>query len=92
MAEGVLALSKDSTLPKAEAPFDSLERVRFQPEAIWCVKLSDRITNLRGSSTSWSKSRIKRYRVEAQQIHDQLGSAHAVLAARLVRAIERYPH
>jgi (p)ppGpp synthase/HD superfamily hydrolase len=70
---------------------DSLERIKCQSEAIWCVKLSDRITNLRGAPTSWSKSRIERYRVEAQQIHDQLGSAHAVLAARLARAIERYP-
>jgi (p)ppGpp synthase/HD superfamily hydrolase len=92
VAEGVLALSKDPALPKADAMLDSLERIKLQPKAIWCVRLSDRITNLRGAPAHWSKSRVERYKVEGQRIHEQLGSAHAVLAAQLASAIERYPH
>ncbi|SEK02084.1 HD domain-containing protein [Sphingobium sp. AP50] len=91
VADGVSALSKNLALPKAEAMADSLARIGLQPSAIWCVKLADRITNLRGAPSHWSTGKIEAYRNEAGIIHDQLGPAHAILADRLRRAIARYP-
>src|SRR5262245_9451528 len=46
VASGVLALTKDAKLPKAERMADSLRRIREQPREVWMVKLADRITNL----------------------------------------------
>ena len=52
VADGVLALTKDATLPKAGQMADSLHRIRQQPPEISMVKLADRITNLQASTTS----------------------------------------
>lgn len=91
VADGVQALSKDVTLPKAERMADSLERIRRQPPEIWMVKLADRITNLQPPPRSWSTPKIAAYRAEAQQILDALGSASPTLAARLQQKIVAYP-
>ena len=46
VANGVLALSKDLTVPKNLRMEDSLCRIRQQPPEVWTVKMADRITNL----------------------------------------------
>lgn len=91
VADGVQALSKAENLPKADAMEDSLARILLQPQAIWYVKLADRICNLRGAPSHWKPERIERYRVEARLILDRLGSAHRYLAVRLAAHIDRYP-
>jgi (p)ppGpp synthase/HD superfamily hydrolase len=91
VADGVQALSKDPALPKAEAMIDSLARIRAQPAAIWCVKLADRISNLRGAPAHWSGARIEAYREEAKRIHAGLAPAHTLLGARLAEKIVAYP-
>lgn len=91
VADGVQALSKQPGLPKDQAMADSLERIRQQPPAVWCVKLADRITNLHGVPGHWSADKIERYRGEARQILAALGSAHAGLALRLEQLIAAYP-
>lgn len=91
VADGVAALSKNPALPKAQAMADSLDRILLQPAAVWCVKLADRISNLRGAPPSWSTGRIEAYRAEARHILAMLGGANATLAARLARKIEIYP-
>ncbi len=88
--EGVQALSKDSRLPKAEQMRDSLLRIRQQPASIWMVKLADRITNLQAPPADWSVAKCRKYREEAQLIHQMLGSASPTLAARLLAHIESY--
>jgi (p)ppGpp synthase/HD superfamily hydrolase len=90
VANGVLALSKNSELSKSEAMADSLRRIREQPQEVWCVKLADRISNLNGAPPHWSAEKRATYRVEAQQILDALGSAHAGLAQRLAAKILAY--
>ena len=40
VADGVLALSKDTRIPKSETMADSLERIRKQPFSVWCGKLA----------------------------------------------------
>lgn len=91
VADGVAALSKVPHMPKAAAMADSLARIRQQPQAVWCVKLADRISNLQAPPAYWSAEKIDTYRGEAQLILDELGAAHAALAQRLRAKIAAYP-
>lgn len=91
VADGVQALSKDPALVSSAAMADSLKRIRLQRPAIWCVKLADRISNLRKPPTHWSAEKVAAYRGEAREILDALGSAHHVLSGRLAAKIEAYP-
>lgn len=88
---GVEALSKDPSLAKSPAMADSLERIRKQPRAVWCVKMADRITNLAPPPAHWSQDKIAAYRDEARTIFVALRDAHAVLAERLEQKILLYP-
>ena len=90
VADGVLALSKNSELPKSERMIDSLARIRLQPKEIWMVKLSDRITNLQPPPKHWDSAKIKNYRDEAILILESLGSANEFLAERLESKISDY--
>ncbi len=91
VASGVLALTKDKTLPtKLEQMQDSLDRIRREPKEIWLVKLADRITNLQSPPSSWTKEKIVYYRDEAKLIHQNLGKAHPLLSKRLERKILYY--
>ncbi len=91
VAAGVDALTKRATLPKHDAMIDSLDRIRQQPQAIWCVKLADRIVNLAPPPSHWSPAKIAAYREEARVILTALGDAHKGLAARLEQKIQLYP-
>lgn len=90
VANGVLALTKDDALPKAERMADSLRRIRAQPREVWVVKLADRITNLEPAPAHWTAEKRVAYRAEAQVICDALGEAHEGLAARLREKIASY--
>jgi len=91
VANGVLALSKNTDLPtKEEQMIDSLKRIQDQPKEVWMVKLSDRITNLQPPPKHWEKPKITKYRKEAILILDNLGSANEYLADRLSHKIENY--
>ena len=92
VADGVLALSKSSALPKAEAMRDSLTRIKQQPTAVWCVKLADRISNLHGAPPAWSAQKIENYRDEATAILEALRPANRILAERLEVLIACYPN
>lgn len=91
VAAGVLALTKDERLPKAERMPDSLRRILRQPDEIAAVKLADRICNLGPPPPYWKADRIDGYRAEAQTILDALGHADATLAGRLAACIAAYP-
>lgn len=90
VADGVLALTKNSELPKSERMIDSLERIRKQPKEIWMVKLADRVTNLQPPPNSWEKSKILNYRDEALLILENFGEACPFLAKRLEAKISEY--
>jgi (p)ppGpp synthase/HD superfamily hydrolase len=89
---GVQALTKDTSLPKAERMADSLRRIQAQPPQVGWVKLADRITNLQTPPAHWSDEKIAAYRVEAQQIHAALAQTNASLAARLAAKLAVYPN
>jgi len=91
VADGVLALTKDETLPTKQAQMsDSLARIKTAPREVWIVKLSDRITNLQPPPQHWSHDKIKAYRVEALLILDTLGESNSYLAGRMEQKISEY--
>jgi len=90
VAEGVLALTLNRKLPKAEQMTECLGRIRQQAGEIWMVKLADRITNLQPPPPHWSKRRIQDYHRESQVIHEALKDASAFLAQRLRLKIGQY--
>jgi (p)ppGpp synthase/HD superfamily hydrolase len=90
VAQGVLALTKDTTLEKPLQMPDSLRRIRQQPPEIWMVKLADRISNLAPPPYYWTKVKIRGYREEAIEIQTALHKASRLLAERLQEKIEAY--
>ena len=86
----IQALTKDKSLPKAEAMADSLARIKKQPQEIWMVKMADRIANLGPPPDYWDVQKILTYRDEAMRIHDELKGANEHLAERLKRKIMDY--
>jgi len=90
IADGVMALSKNSDLAKEDQMIDSIKRIQAQPKEVWMVKLADRISNLQKPPAHWDKYRIRRYRDEAQLILDELGEADAYLHDRLSAKIVSY--
>ncbi|NTW97910.1 MAG: bifunctional (p)ppGpp synthetase/guanosine-3',5'-bis(diphosphate) 3'-pyrophosphohydrolase [Oscillochloris sp.] len=90
VADGVLALSKDVSLPKGEQMADSLRRIRLQPPEVWMVKLADRICNLQPPPAHWTAKKAAGYRDEAEQIYAALAEASPALAGRLRGKIAGY--
>ena len=91
IADGVLALTKDETLPgKAEQMADSLERINQQAKEVGMVKLADRISNLQAPPHYWSKQKITQYREEAKTILMALTNKNEYLHNRLTQKIENY--
>jgi (p)ppGpp synthase/HD superfamily hydrolase len=91
VAQGVLALSKDATLPdKASQMQDSLRRIQRQPREVWMVKLADRIANLQAPPFYWKNEKILSYQDESRLIHRTLGAASDKLASRLAEKISAY--
>ena len=90
VAAGVLALSKNPELPKAERMADSLARIRQQPGEVWMVKLADRTSNLQEPPGHWRQEKILRYGAEARMILETLGETNGWLAQRLEEKIVAY--
>lgn len=87
VAEGVLALSKNKSLPKQDQLIDSIERIKLQPKEVWSVKLADRITNLQQPPTHWPPAKISNYHTVAKFIFDSLKGGNQYLEDRLAQKI-----
>ena len=91
VADGVLALTKDSTLPSKSAKMaDSLQRIEAQPIEIAIVKLCDRITNLQKPPSHWPKEKVSSYLTEARLIAATLSGYNHYLNVRIRRKMEEY--
>lgn len=90
IADGVLALTKDSSIEKSLQMSDSLKRIKQQPQEVWMVKLADRITNLQAPPHYWKRDKIAKYREEAIIIYEALKTASPFLASRLYNRIDNY--
>ncbi|SHE80257.1 HD domain-containing protein [Pedobacter caeni] len=90
VAEGVLALTKDSKLPKAEKMPDSLARIKNLQKEVWAVKLADRITNLQVPPSHWDTAKKTAYRNEAIRLSEELKGGNGYLENRLQEKIVAY--
>ncbi|MGN7783354.1 HD domain-containing protein [Niabella sp. 22666] len=90
IAAGVLALTKNEDLPKAEQMPDSLSRIRALPKEIWAVKLADRITNLQKPPELWNASKKSLYLDEAVLIATYLEGGNPYLENRIRELIHSY--
>ena len=90
VAQAVLALTKNSTIPKADRMVDSLNRIKELPKEVWAVKLADRITNLQPPPAHWSIEKIKEYQKQAVLISTSLKGGNEFLENRLSQKIEEY--
>lgn len=90
VAGGVLALTKNDELPKADRMPDSLRRILQQPREVQLVKLADRITNLEPPPAHWPPEKRRAYLEEAKLILRELGSANERLQRRLEQKIAEY--
>jgi (p)ppGpp synthase/HD superfamily hydrolase len=90
VVNGVLALTKNSSLEKSLQMPDVLQRIKGQPPEISMVKLADRITNLQPPPHYWKQDKIVRYRAEAISIYEALKDASPFLGLRLASKIENY--
>lgn len=90
IAEGVLALTKNSKIAKEERMNDSLQRIKLLSKEIWAVKLADRITNLQTPPQLWDFVKISEYQKEAIQILELLKGGNTYLEKRLQEKIVAY--
>ncbi|MGE6355824.1 HD domain-containing protein [Flavobacterium sp. NPDC079362] len=90
IAQAVLALTKNATIPKEERMADSLTRIKKLSKEVWSVKLADRITNLQVPPEHWNLEKIKAYQKEALQILETLKGANEYLEKRLSERIQNY--
>jgi len=90
VAQGVLALTKNNALPKAEKMADSLNRIKELQTEVWAVKLADRITNLQVPPGHWNNAKKVTYRQEAIEILEGLKGGNAYLETRLSEKIIDY--
>jgi len=90
VADGVAALTKNTSLPKDQRMSDSLERISAMPKEIGMVKLADRIANLRQPPGHWDERKIAEYEDEAQIILEQIGDVSPYLRQRLESKLREY--
>lgn len=90
IANGVLALTKNQTLPYELRLKDSLNRILKQPKEVALVKLADRIVNLQEKPLEWNKEKLKHYQKDAVLILETLGNFSKFLSSRLNDKIQTY--
>jgi (p)ppGpp synthase/HD superfamily hydrolase len=90
VADGVLALTKNDSLPKAQRMPDSLARIGAAPREIAIVKLADRVTNLEPPPPKWTVEKRVAYWEEAKVIAEALRGKCEPLEERIKLKIAEY--
>jgi guanosine-3',5'-bis(diphosphate) 3'-pyrophosphohydrolase len=90
VCEGVMALTKDKRLTKAEQMQDSLRRIRQASNEIAIVKIADRIANLSNPQLCWSCDKQLYYFQESIYLHKMLAYANKKIADKLAVSIQAY--
>lgn len=86
----VQALTKDTTLAKADQMKDSLARILTTGKEARIIKLADRIVNLQPPPSSWTSRKCLFYRDEARLILETLKGVHDQIEARFQSKINNY--
>lgn len=90
VAEGVLALTKNTSLVKSEQMLDSLKRIKENRPEIALVKMADRISNLDKPPVYWTDSKISEYLAESKDIYEHLNGFCSYIDIRLWDKICKY--
>jgi (p)ppGpp synthase/HD superfamily hydrolase len=90
VAQGVLALTKNSALPYDTQMQDSLNRILQQPTEIRIVKMADRVDNLYLPAIYWTTRKRQFYQAEAKLILQTLGGVNEYIETRLQAKITAY--
>lgn len=90
ISNAVLALTKNSLLPKDQQMKDSISRIKVLQYEVWAVKLADRIANLQTPPPYWDIQKKLNYQSEAKIILKELKDGNNYLANRLEIMIEEY--
>ena len=90
VANGVLALTKNSKLSYTERLIDSLDRILLEQKEVSLVKLADRIVNLQEKPTEWNLEKLKSYKKDSELILQKLGGVSKILSQRLKEKINTY--
>lgn len=90
IAKAVLALTKNSQIPKEDRMEDSINRIKESPKEVWAVKLADRITNLQPPPKHWNIEKIRAYQKQAVDIYNSLKDGNEYLAERLLVKTSEY--
>lgn len=88
VADGVLALTKDSSLPKEIQLKNSIERIILSSKEAAIVKLADRINNLMIKPNCWSNEKWNNYLEESKFIYENLKKYNSYLANKLEERIK----
>ncbi len=89
IAMGVLALSKNDSLPYNMQLEDSIERIKKAPREVAIVKLADRTYNLMIKPEKWSKEKWDNYLKESEYMLNEIGIANKYLEDKLQERISR---
>ena len=90
IAEAVLALTKNTELPKDQQMKDSLRRINMLEDEVGIVKIADRITNLQKPPSYWGTTKRKHYQEQARVIAENLQGKNGYLHKRLTQQIIKY--
>ena len=86
-ADDVLGVSKNTELPKAEQFDDMIRRAKAAAPRVQCVKMADRLSNLKVFPDFWDREKIAQYLQEAVVIAEELGDASIGLKAKLLTRV-----
>lgn len=90
IADDVLALTKNETLPKDLQMEDCLNRIlKLNKKEVAIVKLADRCFNTRCRVENWSIEKQERYINEAKNICDKIGFYCLPLKNKILKNIEK---
>lgn len=87
VAVAVQFLTKNDDVPQPEQLRENLERLDGAPTLVQCVKLADRVSNLKAFPAMWDRTRIGKYLDDSRIISEHLGDASENLNARLLSRI-----
>ncbi|MDR1666158.1 MAG: HD domain-containing protein, partial [Bacteroidales bacterium] len=90
VADGVSALTKNSSLPYKEQLNDSLQRILTQPNEVAIVKMADRCSNLSTLSPVWNYTRKVQYGYDAELILNTLKGKSKSMSDCLQKYIDNY--
>jgi len=90
IAEGVLALTKNTRLNPSEQMRDCLDRIRQQRSEVWAEILADRITSLEKVSKHWTIERRKSCLLAESLIFSLLKGGNLFWGNRLNQRIDTF--